>query len=413
MPHVSPFDHRPVERPRRAGFTLIELLVVIAIIAILAAILFPVFAKAREKARQTTCMNNQRQIATSILMYAQDNDELFPSAASAWQSLQLPANVLVCPTAGKTLKNGYVFSVGIAGAALGTFEDPSAVLMTADGRHAAASLANSYDNIAYSAIDYDRRHNGKLMAAFVDGHVTLTTATGSSAATVMYLSTVGVSPGTADANGIRLASWSMPGTSYRLNPIWPAGLYAYYAYPGYNVGTQPSVSLPFSGASSTGPGFDSQPPFVGSSDFTMGAVFTTTYANTGGLLTYGFSGASVAFLKLAAGGYFTYNVSGGTTISTSGVAYNDGQAHLVIVSNSSTTNTIKLYVDGTCLITKTGGSWGAFTVGTMANEYFRAGTDDSGNRFKAGFGAVFWYPSALSTDDVNMLTTQMRSTFGF
>lgn len=59
----------------RKGFTLIELLVVIAIIAILAAILFPVFAQAREKARQTSCLSNTKQIATSILMYAQDYDE--------------------------------------------------------------------------------------------------------------------------------------------------------------------------------------------------------------------------------------------------------------------------------------------------------------------------------------------------
>ncbi|HAH86615.1 MAG TPA: hypothetical protein DCL60_04515 [Armatimonadetes bacterium] len=58
----------------RKGFTLIELLVVIAIIAILAAILFPVFAKAREKARQTTCSSNLKQISTAIQMYAQDWD---------------------------------------------------------------------------------------------------------------------------------------------------------------------------------------------------------------------------------------------------------------------------------------------------------------------------------------------------
>ena len=62
---------------RRHGFTLIELLVVIAIIAILAAILFPVFARAREKARQTTCLSNLKQMGTAVMMYVQDYDEKF------------------------------------------------------------------------------------------------------------------------------------------------------------------------------------------------------------------------------------------------------------------------------------------------------------------------------------------------
>jgi prepilin-type N-terminal cleavage/methylation domain-containing protein len=62
----------------RKGFTLIELLVVIAIIAILAAILFPVFARAREKARQTSCVSNLKQVALASLMYTQDYDECPP-----------------------------------------------------------------------------------------------------------------------------------------------------------------------------------------------------------------------------------------------------------------------------------------------------------------------------------------------
>ena len=64
----------------RTGFTLIELLVVIAIIAILAAILFPVFAKAREKARQSSCLSNVKQLTLGFMMYAQDYDEYIRTA---------------------------------------------------------------------------------------------------------------------------------------------------------------------------------------------------------------------------------------------------------------------------------------------------------------------------------------------
>jgi len=65
-------------RQKQTGFTLIELLVVIAIIAILAAILFPVFAKVREKARQTQCMSNLKQVGLAVLQYNEDYDECYP-----------------------------------------------------------------------------------------------------------------------------------------------------------------------------------------------------------------------------------------------------------------------------------------------------------------------------------------------
>lgn len=79
---------------KRHGFTLIELLVVIAIIAILAAILFPVFARAREKARQASCQSNLKQIELAMKQYAQDYDEMFPTASDS-----MPNGVELCNAA--------------------------------------------------------------------------------------------------------------------------------------------------------------------------------------------------------------------------------------------------------------------------------------------------------------------------
>lgn len=81
-------DSRPTLfpfKPRRSAFTLIELLVVIAIIGVLAAMLFPVFARARESARRSSCLNNMKQITTGILMYAQDYDERLPIQLASFE----------------------------------------------------------------------------------------------------------------------------------------------------------------------------------------------------------------------------------------------------------------------------------------------------------------------------------------
>ena len=161
---------------KQSGFTLIELLVVIAIIAILAAILFPVFAQVREKARQTSCLSNQRQVGTASLMYAQDYDEMVQNtelggdAGEAneyfwgdmlqpylknWQILQCPSanQKIVFKTGVTTFSQQWAYNYGIndiiaencqeaddpacrhigaAGHSLASFETPSSLILIAD-----------------------------------------------------------------------------------------------------------------------------------------------------------------------------------------------------------------------------------------------------------------------------------------
>lgn len=84
-------------KEKNNGFTLIELLVVIAIIALLAAILFPVFARARENARKSSCSNNMKQIGLGILQYTQDYDEVFPRRAYAYPSGEVRWQQVIMP----------------------------------------------------------------------------------------------------------------------------------------------------------------------------------------------------------------------------------------------------------------------------------------------------------------------------
>jgi type II secretory pathway pseudopilin PulG len=153
------------------GIIAFELMAVAAGISVITAVAFPVFAKAREKARQTICVSNQRQIAIAVLMYAQDNKECLPKSSHIWTDINvnIDPEVLKCQT-DKENDNGYVYNNKLSGVALGYISDPSAAFLTADGK-TVKSKNRTLDNIYYSPADIQYRHITKAVESFVDGHV--------------------------------------------------------------------------------------------------------------------------------------------------------------------------------------------------------------------------------------------------
>lgn len=191
---------------RRKGFTLIELLVVIAIIAILAAILFPVFARAREKARTASCLSNVKQIVLAVLMYAGDYDQRLPNNYQT--GVQLPCGTTnltwttvvqpyvknrqlhVCPSHGLETAQAFqpdppwpgsgpcgnwVYSFGSYGISdgarnrhLSEITDPAGKVLIGD--------SDQYYYYKYTLvyflpqIERVARHSGGLNIGFVDGH---------------------------------------------------------------------------------------------------------------------------------------------------------------------------------------------------------------------------------------------------
>jgi prepilin-type N-terminal cleavage/methylation domain-containing protein/prepilin-type processing-associated H-X9-DG protein len=202
---------------KRRGFTLIELLVVIAIIAILAAILFPVFGRAREKARQASCSSNLKQLSLAVMMYATDYDEMMPwqQAMLTWDTVgslgMLPwlevvepyaknRQIFKCPSGTSSTLTHYSFnqcamsiaydsSNPVNGAyTLDSPPDPSATVMLFDAgsEHETWPDVDSSDadptnegqvrnNMTDSVVSllFPGRHNGGNNIAFMDGHVKL------------------------------------------------------------------------------------------------------------------------------------------------------------------------------------------------------------------------------------------------
>jgi prepilin-type N-terminal cleavage/methylation domain-containing protein/prepilin-type processing-associated H-X9-DG protein len=210
-------------RPTRwYGFTLIELLVVIAIIAILAAIIFPTFATAREKARQIACLNNMKQLGLAVMQYTEDNDEMLPGAtadytgekkAGGWMYMSQMVNppnpmittfdptlgglypyvkseaVYLCPddSIGQQEHNSYAINGCMdaadivftghgysAGKSEAVFDNPSSIMLLCE--EAATSLGSesggTTDDAYLKPIGnlFSTRHSGGSNMVFLDGH---------------------------------------------------------------------------------------------------------------------------------------------------------------------------------------------------------------------------------------------------
>lgn len=195
---------------KKRGFTLIELLVVIAIIAILAAILFPVFARAREKARQTSCLSNLKEIALAGLMYAQDYDETYcrtyhyygsggPNNLRFWQNQLQPYvknwQIMICPSHDWTytysnpdFTSSYVLinisktrsgssCATMAGSKMALVQDPAGTLWFTETLSSAeiyGPWSGDPDPLVFTQVGSRSRmaiaHNGGDNYAFADGH---------------------------------------------------------------------------------------------------------------------------------------------------------------------------------------------------------------------------------------------------
>ncbi|BDI31944.1 hypothetical protein CCAX7_39950 [Capsulimonas corticalis] len=243
------------------GFTLIELLVVIAIIAILAAILFPVFAKAREKARQISCASNERQVGLAILQYVQDSDEKFPAGngdaansklfGQGWAGPIYPyaksTGLLKCPDDSTAVSGVYVpvsygFNTNMSGAgnsgAIASLGAPSNTVMLFEVTGDTAPVTDLQEGVRSAAAAPDA-----LSAAGtgIDGQLYYNFAA-TTGTTVRYeTGYLGGLPGVTTGNFATQTGWHTDGANYLAGDGHVKWLRGSKVSPGINAATSNDV----------------------------------------------------------------------------------------------------------------------------------------------------------------------------